>query len=140
MLRVANVLGSSQSCALCNCSGGGSLPHIRRPQELSKDLGKHETNECLPRAAGGSAAQSELIHQRIRHLAQQAKVPVFTFAEDVAASGGCSMQLPCTLWGCCNALLVLSLIMHALAVMHAGLRAHAWAFKNPRLLAAAGTG
>ena len=50
--------------------------------------------------AGGSAAQSELIHQRIRHLAQQAKVPVFTFAEDVAASGGCTHSLapsgPCT--------------------------------------------
>ena len=38
--------------------------------------------------AGGSAAQSELIHQRVRSLAQQTGTPVYTFAEDVAASGG----------------------------------------------------
>lgn len=38
--------------------------------------------------AGGSAAQSELIHQRIRSLAKQTGIPVFTFAEDIAASGG----------------------------------------------------
>ncbi|CAK0783818.1 hypothetical protein CVIRNUC_007018 [Coccomyxa viridis] len=37
---------------------------------------------------GGSAAQSELIHQRIRSLAKQTGTPVITFAEDVAASGG----------------------------------------------------
>ena len=40
--------------------------------------------------AGGSAAQSELIHQRIRGLAEQTQTPVITFAEDVAASGGVS--------------------------------------------------
>ena len=38
--------------------------------------------------AGGSPTQSELIHQRIRSLAKQTGIPVITFAEDVAASGG----------------------------------------------------
>ncbi|MGE3873594.1 MAG: S49 family peptidase [Parvibaculaceae bacterium] len=37
---------------------------------------------------GGSAVQSALIHARIRALAEEKKVPVFTFCEDVAASGG----------------------------------------------------
>jgi signal peptide peptidase SppA len=37
---------------------------------------------------GGSAAQSELIYRRIRQLADERGVPVFAFAEDVAASGG----------------------------------------------------
>ena len=37
---------------------------------------------------GGSPVQSELIFQRIRELSTQKKIPVFTFAQDVAASGG----------------------------------------------------
>jgi signal peptide peptidase SppA len=37
---------------------------------------------------GGSAVQSALIHARIRDLAAEKKIPVFTFCEDVAASGG----------------------------------------------------
>ncbi|HVM79118.1 MAG TPA: S49 family peptidase [Stellaceae bacterium] len=37
---------------------------------------------------GGSAVQSALIYRRIRQLAAEKKVPVFAFAEDVAASGG----------------------------------------------------
>jgi serine protease SohB len=37
---------------------------------------------------GGSAAQSSLIHNRIRALAAERKLPVHVFVEDVAASGG----------------------------------------------------
>lgn len=37
---------------------------------------------------GGSAAQSSLIAARIRRLADEKKVPVHAFVEDVAASGG----------------------------------------------------
>ncbi len=37
---------------------------------------------------GGSAVQSHLIFQRIRALADQHKLPVVAFVEDVAASGG----------------------------------------------------
>ena len=37
---------------------------------------------------GGSAVQSALIHRRIRALAEQHKLPVYVFCEDVAASGG----------------------------------------------------
>jgi serine protease SohB len=37
---------------------------------------------------GGAAVQSRLIFKRIRALADEKKVPVFAFVEDVAASGG----------------------------------------------------
>lgn len=37
---------------------------------------------------GGSPVQSELIYNRIRELSEEKKIPVYTFAEDVAASGG----------------------------------------------------
>jgi len=37
---------------------------------------------------GGSAAQSSLIAARIRRLAEEKKLPVHAFVEDVAASGG----------------------------------------------------
>jgi serine protease SohB len=37
---------------------------------------------------GGSAVQSHLIFRRIRMLAEEKKVPVLAFVEDVAASGG----------------------------------------------------
>ena len=37
---------------------------------------------------GGSPVQSSLIARRIRDLADEKKVPVFAFVEDVAASGG----------------------------------------------------
>ena len=37
---------------------------------------------------GGSAVQSALIYRRVRALAAEKKIPVFTFAQDVAASGG----------------------------------------------------
>src|SRR5258708_11516000 len=37
---------------------------------------------------GGSPVQSALLYRRIRQLADENGVPVFAFAEDVAASGG----------------------------------------------------
>ena len=37
---------------------------------------------------GGAPVQSALIYRRIRQLAAEKRVPVFAFAEDVAASGG----------------------------------------------------
>ena len=42
---------------------------------------------------GGSPVQSTLIYKRIRALADEKKLPVYVFAEDVAASGGYLMSL-----------------------------------------------
>ncbi len=44
---------------------------------------------CLTiNSPGGSPVQSELIAKRIRSLSEEKKVPVYSFIEDVAASGG----------------------------------------------------
>ncbi|MCF4166883.1 S49 family peptidase [Zavarzinia compransoris] len=42
---------------------------------------------------GGAAAQSALIHGRIRALAEERKIPVIAFCEDVTASGGYMLAL-----------------------------------------------
>jgi len=47
----------------------------------------------LINSPGGSPVQSMLIHNRIRQLAKEKGVPVFAFAEDVAASGGYILAL-----------------------------------------------
>lgn len=47
---------------------------------------------------GGSPVQSELIHDMIVRLKEQSGIPVYTFAEDVAASGelGSKKQRKCS--------------------------------------------
>lgn len=50
--------------------------------------GKPAAVALVINSPGGSAAQSSLIAARIRRLAEQKKVPVHAFVEDVAASGG----------------------------------------------------
>src|SRR6202008_4324006 len=42
---------------------------------------------------GGSAVQSALLFRRIRELADEKRIPVISFAEDVAASGGYGLAL-----------------------------------------------
>lgn len=42
---------------------------------------------------GGSPVQSELIVMRIRELSKEKEIPVYAFAEDVAASGGYMLSL-----------------------------------------------
>lgn len=42
---------------------------------------------------GGSPVQSELIMRRIQRLSEEKKIPVYAFAEDVAASGGYLISL-----------------------------------------------
>ena len=42
---------------------------------------------------GGSPVQSELIVKRIRELSEEKEIPVYAFAEDVAASGGYMLAL-----------------------------------------------
>src|SRR3977135_2679911 len=50
---------------------------------------KHLTAVALSvNSPGGSPVQSALLFRRIRPLAEEKGVPVFAFAEDIAASGG----------------------------------------------------
>ncbi|MEM1266846.1 MAG: S49 family peptidase, partial [Pseudomonadota bacterium] len=50
--------------------------------------GKPKAVALAINSPGGSPAQSALITARIRRLAEEEKVPVYAFCEDVAASGG----------------------------------------------------
>ena len=61
--------------------------------EQAFDLGGVSAVALSINSPGGSPVQSALIMQRIRLLSAEKKVPVFAFAEDVAASGGYLMAL-----------------------------------------------
>lgn len=56
---------------------------------LKKAFSKHVRAVCLQiNSPGGSPVQSAQIAGRIRQLSKDNKIPVFAFAEDIAASGG----------------------------------------------------
>lgn len=65
-------------------------------QKINKHLDKaFDIKKVKPKAVcleinspGGSAVQSSLIYQRIRNLSKATEVPVLSFTEDYAASGG----------------------------------------------------
>ena len=51
-------------------------------------LSRAEAVALLINSPGGSPVQSSLIFERIRHLSKENDIPVLSFVEDVAASGG----------------------------------------------------
>lgn len=56
--------------------------------EKAFSKGKPAAVALVINSPGGSAAQSNLIGSRIRRLADEKKIPVHAFVEDIAASGG----------------------------------------------------
>lgn len=70
-------------------------------RKVEKHLDKaFATKKVRPRAVcleinsgGGSPVQSNLIFNRIRALSKATKIPVLSFAEDLAASGGYILAL-----------------------------------------------
>ena len=75
--------------------GGGLVPKSLSLESVEKDLAAAFNKKVMPDAVaitvnspGGSPVQSDLIYTRIRALAKETGIPVMTFAEDVAASGG----------------------------------------------------
>ena len=70
--------------------GRGSLSDRAVASQLEKAFskGKPAAVALEINSPGGSPVQSSLIGARIRRLAEEKKVPVFAFVEDVAASGG----------------------------------------------------
>ncbi|HSG54840.1 MAG TPA: S49 family peptidase [Paracoccaceae bacterium] len=71
---------------------GGRAPlsdaAVRTMLEKAFKRGKPAAVALEINSPGGSPVQSSLIGARIRRLADETKVPVFAFVEDVAASGG----------------------------------------------------
>lgn len=65
--------------------------HHQQPRQATRCAQCAPDLQQLPilvSCTGGSPAQSDLVHSCIRRLAKETRVPVFTFAHDVAASGG----------------------------------------------------
>lgn len=65
-----------------------SLESIATPLEKAFRIKDAPAVALILNSPGGSPAQSNLIHQRIRHLAKKHEKRVLIFVEDVAASGG----------------------------------------------------
>ena len=67
---------------------GLTLSNTARLLERAFKLRRAAAVAIAINSPGGSAVQSHLIFLRIRQLADERKMPVFAFVEDVAASGG----------------------------------------------------
>ena len=67
---------------------GLTLSNTARLLERAFKLRRAAAVAIAINSPGGSAVQSHLIFLRIRQLADERKIPVFAFVEDVAASGG----------------------------------------------------
>ncbi len=68
--------------------GAGLSDHAYAPVIERAFAKKPDAVALAINSPGGSPAQSALIAARIRRLAEERKIPVYAFCEDVAASGG----------------------------------------------------
>ncbi len=83
VVRLAGIIGGFGPLR-----SGMTLAALETAIERAFKLPRLEAVALSINSPGGSAAQSDLICQRIRDLAEEKGVPVFAFCEDVAASGG----------------------------------------------------
>ncbi|WP_296422840.1 S49 family peptidase [Yoonia sp.] len=74
--------------AIANSGRGLDNPGLAPVIEKAFSRGKPAAVALEINCPGGSPVQSSLIASRIRRLADEKKIPVFAFVEDVAASGG----------------------------------------------------
>jgi serine protease SohB len=74
--------------AIANGGRGLDNPGLAPVIEKAFSKGKPAAIALEINCPGGSPVQSSLIASRIRRLADEKKIPVFAFVEDVAASGG----------------------------------------------------
>jgi len=83
VLRLAGVIGR-----IGPLRGGLQLRGLEKQIERAFSLRHLAAVALAINSPGGSAVQSAQIYGRIRALADEKEVPVYAFAEDVAASGG----------------------------------------------------
>jgi len=83
VVRLTGVIGFSTPLR-----PGLSIAGIAKTLERAFGVRNAKAVALVINSPGGSAVQSHLIFQRIRALAEEKKVPVIAFVEDVAASGG----------------------------------------------------
>ncbi|MBI3513326.1 MAG: S49 family peptidase [Proteobacteria bacterium] len=83
VLRLAGVIGP-----MVPLRGGLSAQDLAAPIERAFSGRGLVAVALVINSPGGSPVQSALIHQRLRQLSEERKLPVLAFVEDVAASGG----------------------------------------------------
>ncbi len=83
VLRLSGVIG-----AVTPLRPGLTLAGTARVLEKAFSVPQARAVALLINSPGGSPAQSHLIFQRIRQWADEKKIPVIAFVEDVGASGG----------------------------------------------------
>jgi serine protease SohB len=81
VLRLEGVIGMRGGRGL-------TLPRLAGLIERAFKLPNLKAVALSINSPGGAPVQSSLIYQRIRALSAEKKIPVFAFAEDIAASGG----------------------------------------------------
>lgn len=88
VLRLSGVIGS-----VTPLRAGLTLSSCATAIDRAFSVRKARAVAIQINSPGGSPAQSRLIYQRIRALAKEKSLPVYVFAEDVAASGGYMLAL-----------------------------------------------
>lgn len=83
VVRLAGVIGAGVPLR-----PGLTLGAVARSLDKAFGLRGARAVALLINSPGGSPAQSHLIYRRIRQLAEEKKLPVIAFVEDLAASGG----------------------------------------------------
>lgn len=83
VLRLSGVIGSAGMM-----KKGLSLEELDDDIKRAFEISGLKAVALQVNSPGGSPVQSELIYKRIRAFSEEKKVPVYTFVEDVAASGG----------------------------------------------------
>lgn len=72
---------------------GLSIAHAASGIEKAFELSRCPAVAIVINSPGGSAVQSSLLFRRIRQLAEEKQKTVYTFCEDIAASGGYYLAL-----------------------------------------------
>jgi signal peptide peptidase SppA len=83
VVRLSGVIG-----AVTPLQPGMSLAGVARMLERAFAVKNAKAVALVINSPGGSPVQSRQIYLRIRQLAEEKKLPVLVFVEDVAASGG----------------------------------------------------
>jgi serine protease SohB len=83
VVRLTGVIGISTPL-----KPGLTVASVARSLDRAFNTRKARAVALAINSPGGSAAQSHLIHRRIRQLAGEKQIPVIAFIEDVGASGG----------------------------------------------------
>jgi len=83
VVRLSGVIGFSTPL-----KPGVTLASMARPLEKAFGMRNARAVALIINSPGGSPVQSHLIYRRIRALAEEKKLPVIAFVEDVGASGG----------------------------------------------------